>query len=157
MKLSATDDGALDLEEIPPFLFGLLTAAPARAASADPRVNDRFYPDPALDDALVDDWKSLVQPGLEETFLSAREVVAKDLRTASDNEGEHSMEIPPAHMDAWLNTLNQARLAIAAENSFGEADLAGEVVPDVSNPRSLALFQISFYGFLQECLVKLQS
>ena len=31
--------------------------------------------------------------------------------------------------------------------------LAEEIVPDSSDPRSLALFQISFYGFLQECLV----
>jgi hypothetical protein len=66
------------------------------------------------------------------------------------------MEIPSNHMDAWLNTLNQSRLAIAEENGFGEKDLSEEIVPDASNPRTLALFQISFYGFLQECLVKMQ-
>ena len=156
MKLAATEEGALDLEEIPPFLFGLLQAVPLGAASKDPRVETRFYPVPALDDLLVEDWKTLVHPELQETFLSAREVVLADLRRTSEAEGRFSMEIPPNHMDAWLSTLNQARFAIAEENHFGEKDLAEEIVPDSSDPRSLALFQISFYGFLQECLVKMQ-
>ena len=156
MKLTATEGGALDIEEIPPFLFDLLKAVPLRAASGDPRVESRFFPAPAEDEILVEDWKSLVQPELQELFLSAREVVQADLRGASETGEGLSMEIPTKHMDAWLNALNQSRLAIAEENGFGEKDLSEEIVPDASNPRSLALFQISFYGFLQECLVKMQ-
>jgi hypothetical protein len=156
MKLSATEEGALGLEGMAPFLFGLLKAVPVRAASSDPRVESRFFPAPAGDDLLLEDWKSLVQPGLQDTFLSAREVVLADLRNASESGEGSSMEIPANHMDAWLNTLNQARLAIAEENRFDEKDLATEIVPDTSDPRSLALFQISFYGFLQECLVQMQ-
>ena len=156
MKLAATEDGALDLEEIPPFLFELLQAIPLRAASQNPRVEARFYPIPALDDLLGEDWKTLVHPELQETFLSAREVVLADLRRTSEEEGRFSMKIPPNHMDAWLSTLNQARFAIAEENHFGENDLAEEIVSDSSDPRSIALFQISFYGFLQECLVQMQ-
>ena len=156
MKLTATEGGALELEEIPPFLFELLKAVPLRAASSDPQVENRFFPAPAEDELLVEDWQSLVQPELHELFLSAREVVQADLRGASETGEGLSMEIPSKHMDAWLNTLNQSRLAIAEENNFGEKDLSEEIVPDASNPRSLALFQISFYGFLQECLVKMQ-
>jgi hypothetical protein len=156
MKLSATESGALDLEEIPPFLFELLKAIPLRAASDDPRAEGRFYPAPAVDEALVEDWESLVQPGLQETFLSARETVLADLRSTSAAGDGFAMGIPANHMDAWLSALNQARLAIAAENHFGEADLSQEIEPDTSDPRSIALFQISFYGFLQECLVKMQ-
>jgi len=146
----------LALEEIPPVLFGLLQAIPLRAASEDPRVESRFYPAPALDALLVEDWKSFVRPELQETFLSAREVVLADLCGTLETEGGFSMKIPPNHMDPWLSTLNQARLAIAEENHFGEKDLSEEIVPDSSDPRPLALFQISFYGFLQECLVKMQ-
>jgi len=156
MKLTATEKGALDLEEIPPFLYELLQAIPRRAASSDPRVNSRFFPAPAQDELLLEDWKSLVQPELQATFLSAREVVQADLRGASELEEGFSMEIPPNHMDAWMSALNQARLAIAEENGFGEQEMAEEVSPDASDPRSLSLFQISFYGFLQECLVKMQ-
>jgi len=156
MNLTATEEGALALEEIPPFLFELVKAVPVRADSSDPRVENRFYPAPALDDLLVEDWKSLVHPELQSMFLSAREVVQADLRSAMELEDEFSMEIPADHMDAWLSALNQARLAIAEENHFGEKDLGEEISPDTSDPRSIALFQISFYGFLQECLVKMQ-
>ena len=156
MKLTATEEGALDLEEIPPPLYELLNAIPLRAGSGDPRVESRFFPAPSQDELLIEDWKSLVQPELQATFLSAREVAQEDLRRASELEGGFSMKIPKNHMDAWLSALNQARLAIAEENHFGEKDLAEEAAPDSSNSRSLALFQISFYGFLQECLVKMQ-
>jgi len=156
MKLTATAEGALDLDEIPPLLLELLNAIPLRAASSDPRVESRFFPAPSQDELLVEDWESFVQPELQAAFLSAREVVQADLRGASELEGNFSMQIPPQHMDPWLSTLNQARLAIAEENHFGEKDLAEEISPDTSAPRSLALFQISFYGFLQECLVKMQ-
>ena len=126
MKLTATEGGALELEEIPPFLFELLKAVPLRAASSDPQVENRFFPAPAEDELLVEDWKSLVQPELHELFLSAREVVQADLRSASITGEGISMEIPSNHMDAWLNTLNQSRLAIAEENNFGEKDLSEE-------------------------------
>ncbi|MEI6493865.1 MAG: DUF2017 family protein [Verrucomicrobiota bacterium] len=156
MKLSATDEGSLDLEEIPPFLFDLLNAVPLRAASSDPRVESRFFPAPAKDEVLAEDWKSLVQPELQAAFLSAREVVLADLSSALQIEKEFSMKIPADHMDAWLSALNQARLAIAEENHFDEKDLSEEITPDTANPRSISLFQISFYGFLQECLVRMQ-
>lgn len=156
MKLSATDDGALDLEEVPAFLFQLLKEIPPRAASDDPRVESRFYPSPAEEECLQEDWKSLVQPELQSLFLSAREVVTADLRCATEENGIFTMNIPRNHMDAWLSTLNQARLAIAEENHFQESDLSVETSPAPADPRSLALFQIGFYGFLQECLVRMQ-
>ncbi|MFZ4780307.1 MAG: DUF2017 family protein [Terrimicrobiaceae bacterium] len=156
MTLSATDEGALALEEIPPFLFQLLKEVPDRGASDDPRVESRFYPAPGQDELLVEDWKSLIQPELYELFLSAREVVQTDLATASEESGTFAMEIPKNHMDSWLSALNQARLAIAGENQFEEKDMAEDLAPDPSDTRSLALFEISFFGFLQECLVKMQ-
>jgi len=156
MKLSATEEGVLALEEIPPFLFDLLKEVGIRGASDDPHVENRLYPSPGDDPLLEEDWKALVQPELQEFFLSARETVQADLRRAVKKDDAFFMEIPPNHMDAWLNALNQARLALAGEHRVEEKDLAGEPLPDPSNPRSLALFQISFFGFLQECLVRMQ-
>lgn len=156
MKLSATEEGALALEEIPPFFFQVLEEIVTRGASGDSRVEDRFYPAPAEDPLLAEDWMSLVRPELQDLFLSARETVQNDLKTAYQKGDSFFMEIPPDHMDAWLNALNQARLAIAEENHFEEKDLSGDVSPDPEDPRTFALFQISFYGFLQECLVRMQ-
>lgn len=156
MNVSTTHEGALALQEIQPFLFDLLEAIPQRANSQDPRVEDRFHPVPADDATLQEDWKALVQPSLHEHFLSAREIVMSDLRRVTEDRTGRQLQIPARHMDAWLNALNQARIAIAEENHFGEKDLSEEIVPDSADPRSLALFQVSFYGFLQECLVKMQ-
>jgi len=156
MKLHAADDGALLLEEVPPFLFRLLGEIAVRAASDHPRVEARFFPDPASDDELIEDWKSLVQPELQVLFQSARETVQADLRGASEHKKGVSMRIPKTHGDAWMSALNQARLAIAEESGFREKDMAAEVAPDPDDPRAMALFQLGFYGFLQECLVRMQ-
>ncbi len=144
------------LEEIPPFLFHLLSNITVRASSRDPRVEARFFPDPAREESLIEDWKSLVQPELQFLFQSARETVQADLRGASVEDGMYSMKIPQKHADAWLNALNQARLAIVEESGFGEEDMASEVEPDLEDERAMALFEISFFGFLQECLVRMQ-
>ncbi len=156
MKLSATEEGVLALEEIPPFLFDLLKEIGTRGASDDLHVENRLYPSPGDDPLLEEDWKALVQPELQEFFLSARETVQADLRRAAKKDDAFFLEIPPNHADAWLNALNQARLALAEEHRVEEKDLAREPRPDPSDPRSLALFQISFFGFLQECLVRMQ-
>jgi hypothetical protein len=156
MKLHAANDGALVLEEIPSFLFQFLGEIPGRASSNDPRVEARFFPDPASDQELIEDWKSFVQPELLEFFQSARETVKADLRGASENDGVFSMSIPKTHGDAWLSALNQARLAMTEEFGFDEKDMAAEVAPTPEDPRAMALFQVGFYGFLQECLVRMQ-
>jgi len=157
MKLQAADDGSLILEEIPPFLFHLLGEIAGRAASKHPRVETRFFPDPASDEELIKDWKSLVQPELHAIFQSAREIVQADLRGASGSkESLRNMRIPQSHGDAWISALNQARLAIAEESGFDEKDMVAEGEPDPEDPRSMTLFQLGFYGFLLECLVRMQ-
>jgi hypothetical protein len=156
MKLQATVDGDLVLEEIPAFLLQLLREIPLRAASKHPGVEERFLPDPADDEELREDWKSLVQPELMAGFQSDRETVQADLRGATEHQDASALRIPNTHANAWLGALNQARLAIAEESGFGEEDMAAEVGPDPDDPRAMALFQVSFYGFLQECLVRMQ-
>ena len=62
--------------------------------------------------------------------------------------------IPRAHIDAWLNALNQARLVIVEENKFGERELSGAEAPDLSTRRGLSLLKVHFYAHLQELLVE---
>lgn len=156
MKLQATEAGELLVEEIPTFLLQLLREIPVRAGSRHARVEARFFPDPSSDPSLAEDWKSLVQPELLALFQADRETVRADLRTVTEDGGAYVLRIPGNHLDAWLGALNQARLAIAEEGQFGEKDISEEVKPDLEDPRSLALFQLGFYGFLQECLVRMQ-
>ena len=57
---------------------------------------------------------------------------------------------PWIHAVAFFRSANEGE-PTQSVNGQGQAP-----APDTANPRSLALFQISFYGFLQECLVRMQ-
>ena len=65
-----------------------------------------------------------------------------------------SLEIPMDHAQAWLTTLNALRLALVEEHGFTEVDLSRNEAPDFSSERGLALMQVNFYAFIQECLLQ---
>ncbi len=154
MTISRKSDHSIQLEDIPPFLFHVLKSLASGPRPQNPDVHSRLFPSPGSEERLNEDWFAFVQPDLEDIFAAAREIVAEDIRQMGDSEENAQLSIPPNHFDAWLNALNQDRLSVAAENHFSEADLTEDVSPDVSDPRSLLLFRISFFGFLQECLVR---
>jgi len=62
--------------------------------------------------------------------------------------------IPAKHAEAWLNALNQARLSIAARNEFTEGELGDNYRSPIGSRRDLSLFQVNFYGFLQEFILR---
>jgi hypothetical protein len=83
--------------------------------------------------------------------------VAGDLQQLNGEENSVSnctLRIPTQHADAWLNALNQARLAIAARCNFTETELCDHDRSPVGSRRDLSLFQINFYGFLQEFILR---
>ena len=99
-----------------------------------------------------------MQPELRRHFDAERAVVVGDLERMvspkeKDEEGA-TLEIPLAHAEAWLTTLNALRLALVGEHRFTEADLSNESLPDLSDARGIALMQVNFYAFIQECLVR---
>jgi hypothetical protein len=53
-----------------------------------------------------------------------------------------------------LSALNQARLAIAAKNGFTEIELNDHLHSPIGSRRDLSLFQVNFYGFLQEFILR---
>jgi hypothetical protein len=57
------------------------------------------------------------------------------------------------HLEAWIHALNQARLALSARFGFTERDME-DAIPIEGDQRALALFQVHFYGFLQECFLR---
>jgi len=58
------------------------------------------------------------------------------------------------HADAWLSALNQARLVIAAKNDFTDGELCDHYRSPIGSRRDLSLFQVNFYGFLQEFILR---
>ena len=129
---------AIEISELDPFLAELLRQIPA---SANP------------------EWKMYVEPELRRLFQSATETVADDLEQLNGDEktfANRTLRIPAKHSDAWLSALNQARLVIAAKNNFTENELNDHFRSPIGSRRDLSLFQVNFYGFLQEFILREQ-
>ncbi len=150
----------LEISDLDPFLAELLRQVPGSTRpEGDPEAEARVYsaPSTAPDDALAAEWKSYVRPELRKIFQSATETVASDLTQLNGNEktfANRTLRIPCDHADAWLNALNQARLVIAARNNFSEAELSDHCRSPIGSRRDLSLFQVNFYGFLQEFILR---
>ena len=138
-----------------------------------PEGSARLLPPPGVDEELLLDWQDLVKPELRHLFDLERSVVGEDLSQMQEvkdvemleqpKKGKEvkksesvgwSLEIPMDHADAWLTTLNALRLSLVEEQGFTEADLSRNEPPDFSSERGLALMQVNFYAFIQECLLQ---
>ncbi len=155
MNIERDSEGGFIFSEVEEPLAAMFRAIPA---AADPELNkaafDRLYPDPfaGKDTELSAEWADYVQPELREGFENASTTVEMDL--APLDAGEEGWAIPRSHVDAWLNTLNQARLALAARFEVGEADMNRAAPYPPESERNLAVSQIHVYGLLQECLLQ---
>jgi hypothetical protein len=150
----------IEISELDPFLAELLRQIPA---STNPEgttdAEKRLFSAPA--DAsrkeLCAEWKTYVEPELRRLFRSATETVAADLEQLNGNEkpfANRRLRIPAEHADAWLNALNQARLVLAERYNFTDTELCDHYRSPVGSRRDLSLFQINFYGFLQELILR---
>jgi len=156
MRFRRASADSWELRDIHPLFASLLAELP-RSASRHKKAQARIYPDPTGgtgDAQLRADWKEHVRPELERLFATSRDIVARDVEGLGSNGHGNSLVIPGAHLDAWLNTLNQARLVLVEENEFSDADLGQSDPPDLATRRGLALLRIHFYAHLQELLIE---
>ena len=150
----------IELSELDPFLAELLRQIPASARpDGVPDAEQRLFSSPAnrKETELCAEWKMYVEPELRRLFQSAAETVAADLEQLNGNEksvANRTLRIPAKHADAWLSALNQARLVIAAKNNFTESELGDHFRSPIGSRRDLSLFQVNFYGFLQEFILR---
>lgn len=160
MEFYVTSEGKLGLKDIPPVLADILRQIPVCGERDSEEVEARLFPAPSIEpeeEDLREDWKAYVQPDLHELFQTARQTVEADLRgLKEDGEEMFEVEFPFKHADAWLNALNQARLALAAQYNFGEQELSSYGVTQIKNERDLALLQIELYADLQHWLIEVQ-
>jgi len=150
----------IEISDVDPFLAELLRQIPTSAKPDDsPEAQQRLFSAPANDDdkEICAEWKIYVEPELRKLFQSAIETVAEDLEQLNGNEKSVrncTLKIPALHADAWLNGLNQARLAIAARCNFTDGELGDQYRSPIGSRRDLSLFQVNFYGFLQEFILR---
>jgi hypothetical protein len=131
--------------------------------SAEPGENsaarERLFPAPTSDkeSELRQEWREFVEPELAQLFDSHLDVIEKDLKSMQGDATEnsvHVLHVPVKHLDAWIHGLNQARLAIAARYNFTETDMESPIELE-GDARELALFQVWFYGLLEECFLRI--
>jgi len=152
------EDDALQISDLDPFLAELLRQIPLSANPAGaPGAEARLFSQPSAEEEMCAEWKSYVEPELRRLFRTASETVADDLAQLNGNEKSLSnctLHIQIEHADAWLNTLNQARLVIATKYKFSDEELNDHDRSPIGSRRDLGLFQINFYGFLQEFILR---
>jgi Domain of unknown function (DUF2017) len=148
----------LQISDLDPFLAELLRQIPISTSIEEaPEAKARLFSKPSTEKETCNEWKSYVEPELRRLFRSATETVAADLAQLNGNEKSlrnRTLRIPLEHADAWLNALNQARLVIAEKNKFSEEELNDHDRSPTGSRRDLSLFQMNFYGFLQEFILR---
>jgi hypothetical protein len=150
----------IEISELDPFLSELLRQIPTSAKpEGAPAAEERIFSPPAneAETELCAEWKVYVEPELRRLFQTATETVASDLEQLNGNRkilANCTLRIPAKHADAWLSALNQARLVIAAKNNFTETELNDHCHSPIGSRRDLSLFQVNFYGFLQEFILR---
>jgi hypothetical protein len=88
IKIQILPNGSVFFDQVEDSFYQILCSIREPVESGDPLVESRLFPQPSEDveeGDLLDDWKSLVEPDLHDTFLAARESVAADLRSAERN------------------------------------------------------------------------
>jgi hypothetical protein len=159
MEIKRQDD-ILELSELDPFLAELLRQIPESTnAEGDQAAEERLFCLPAVssEKELCKEWKQYVEPELRRLFQTATETVANDLKPLNGSNSKPfancTLCIPTKNAEAWLNALNQARLVIASKYGFTEGELSDHYRSPIGSRRDLGLFQVNFYGFLQEFIL----
>ena len=154
------DKDCLEISELDPFLAALLRQIP-ESTNTDgiEHAHQRVFssPAPASEREICAEWKLYVQPELQRLFRSATETVAADLQQLNGTTkpfANCTLRIPTENAEAWLNALNQARLVIAAKYDFTDGELCDHYRSPIGSRRDLGLFQVNFYGFLQEFILQ---
>ena len=153
-------EGDIEISDLDPFLAELLRQIPVSAnPEGVPAAQQRLFSRPAdpAENKICEEWKIYVEPELRRLFRSATETVTEDLKQLGGQEKacvNRTLRIPAKHADAWLNALNQARLALAAKYDFTDGELCDHYRSPVASRRDLSLFQVNFYGFIQEFILR---
>ncbi|MEP6808900.1 MAG: DUF2017 family protein [Chthoniobacterales bacterium] len=153
-------ENVLEISELDPFLAELLRQVPdSTNPEGVPAAEERIFslPSARTEDTLCAEWKLYVEPELRRLFRSANETVSEDLKmlnACTKPFANCTLRIPTRNAEAWLSALNQARLVIAAKYAFTDNELCDHYRSPIGSRRDLGLFQINFYGFLQEFILQ---
>jgi hypothetical protein len=163
LDVSRRPDGSVVVDGIFPLLVASLLEVPELLENPEGPVRKRLFPEPAEDRKQCEDWERLVHPDLFALLASAREIVARDLRGLEPGEPFQGiprwrLEIPPAHVNAWISALNAARLALGALHGIEtEVELHPDLIAKGKkveiDERTLAVIKINVLAEMQALLI----
>ena len=151
-------DGTFRLRDLPPLMAGALRQLPSLLDADAAGIRDRLRGSPYPGDAEgTGQWDRHAAPELAHLFLAARTLVEEDLRSLLPEKkprGRFQVEIPAAHLNAWLSSLSAARVGLAGEHGFEEEDLEAVLPDEILTERDRALLVLHLLGWVQGLLLE---
>jgi len=132
-----------------------LKGVPMLIESSDARVRDRLLPETCDDPEDEVEWRRHAVPELERLFLSRAQLVRRDLaglRRIAGSEVQVLL-IPDGHTNAWLASLNAARLALFALNDLNAAHMEADGLTKASKKQQEAIVRIHLLAEVQSVLL----
>lgn len=128
-----------------------LRGVPMLVESSDPRVRERLLPETY--DSVEDEqqWREHATPELERLFMSRLQIVRKDLAAVRKLEAVDSwvLFLPDTHGNAWLASLNAARLSLYVLNDLDASHLERDGDERCTEKQREAVWRIQFLAEIQ--------
>ncbi len=161
LRVQPFDEKHIRICGIPPVLAFMLRELPEILELRDsPDAHARLFPNPTAGDEIAnDEWRQVTGPELRHLFVSAGEIVARDLTALTVDEAapqEHQVTFPVEHVNAWMSALNQARLILAAVHKIRDKDM-NRTDFDPKSSKDVAALRIHLLGYLLHLFVVLEN
>lgn len=144
--------------QVPPPLQESLLRLPSRATPEGSNEKERLYGTPTrgADPELDEEWKEFVEPELKYIFQAAMDTIIADFAKAPKGvwPDDFWLEIPAAHLNAWVNGLNQARLCMAERYKIFGPDTGSVAHAGSQEDAETVSFDYEIYSTVQELLVR---
>jgi hypothetical protein len=148
-------DGRIVLEGMTGLVTEVLRELPGFLGADQPDVvRKRLYPDPCDDEEAAAEWRRTQHPELFALLANAKQIVERDLPSIRPDLQPRTwrMEIPTAHLPAWISALNAARLTLGALNDVTAVDMDPDREP-AYDERGIAILRIDLYAWVQSTLI----
>jgi Domain of unknown function (DUF2017) len=138
-----------------PFAVDTLKAIPMLLESSDLRVRKRLMPDTYEDAEAEAQWRRHSAPELERLFLSRANLVRRDLEGLRRLKKTDTwvLAIEDRHQNAWLSSLNAARLALFEMNDLTAEHMERDGIDLCSKKQREAVERIHLMAEMQSVLL----
>lgn len=155
MLVRRDPDGAICLDRLTPLYAETLLRLPEWLALDEDAVRRRLFPDVYEDPEEQAHWQRYGAPELEALFATRQALVSKDLESLEQAGSRHyRLWIAKSHEQAWLQSLNAARLTLFARHGLSASDMELDPAEATDEDKEIALVRIHVMAHVQEALLQ---